>query len=468
MFIFLFQSGYAQSIVINEVSQGSSGNQEYVEFLVTGPALVNCTDTPPCIDLRGYIFDDNNGYLNGFPTSGVGIAAGACRFSNDLFWACIPAGTLIVIYNDADVNGSIPPQDIDMADGNCAITIPVSSALFEKHTTLPSSANSLYAAAGWVSGGSWTNISMANAADGFQIYAPSNTTVPVFSIGWGPTNNLGDIYMGSGSAAGNVFYANDCDYFNQASWIDGSATTDQSPGSLNMVQASCAGLMNANCNPPTVVIVPVDETCTGLCDGSATATVTGGMPAFVYSWSPAPGAGQGTATISGLCGGTSYTLTLTNDNGNGCILTENVTIGSGAASVVPTFAAVAPICSGDALAALPTTSINGITGTWSPALNNTATTTYTFTPTAGQCATTTTLTITVNPNITPTFAAVAPICSGDALTALPTTSTNSITGTWSPAIDNTATTTYTFTPTAGQCATTTTLTITVNPNVTPT
>src|SRR6185369_6170184 len=80
---------------------------------------------------------------------------------------------------------------------------------------------------------------------------------------------------------------------------------------------------------------------------------------------------------------------------------------------------------------------------------------------AGQCATTTTLTITVNPNITPTFNAVAPMCSGATLTALPTTSTNGFTGTWSPALNNTATTTYTFTPTAGQCATTTTLTITV-------
>ena len=64
------------------------------------------------------------------------------------------------------------------------------------------------------------------------------------------------------------------------------------------------------------------------------------------------------------------------------------------------------------LTALPTTSNNGITGTWAPALNNTATTTYTFTPAAGQCATTTTLTITVNAAVTPTFTAVADICSG--------------------------------------------------------
>ena len=73
------------------------------------------------------------------------------------------------------------------------------------------------------------------------------------------------------------------------------------------------------------------------------------------------------------------------------------------------------------------------------------------------------MTITVNPNITPIFAQVAPICSGATLAALPTTSTNSITGTWSPALDNTATTTYTFTPTAGLCATTATMTITVIP-----
>ena len=52
---------------------------------------------------------------------------------------------------------------------------------------------------------------------------------------------------------------------------------------------------------------------------------------------------------------------------------------------------------------MPTTSTNGITGTWAPALNNTATTTYTFTPSAGLCATTATLTITVNPILSPTI-----------------------------------------------------------------
>jgi hypothetical protein len=53
---------------------------------------------------------------------------------------------------------------------------------------------------------------------------------------------------------------------------------------------------------------------------------------------------------------------------------------------------------------LPVTSLNGITGTWSPAtVSNTATTTYTFTPNSGQCASGTTLTVTVNGGGAPVF-----------------------------------------------------------------
>ena len=136
--------------------------------------------------------------------------------------------------------------------------------------------------------------------------------------------------------------------------------------------------------------------------------------------------------------------------------------------ITPTFNLVNPICSGAVLSALPTTSTNSIIGTWSPALNNLATTTYTFVPTSGQCVANGSLTITVIPIVTSTFNAITPICSGATLAALPTTSNNSITGTWSPALNNLSTTTYTFTPTVGQCATNGTLTIVVNPNIIPT
>lgn len=70
--------------------------------------------------------------------------------------------------------------------------------------------------------------------------------------------------------------------------------------------------------------------------------------------------------------------------------------------------------------------------------------------------------IVVNANITPTFSPVAAICAGSTFPTLPTSSTNGINGTWSPAPNNLQTTTYTFTPNVGLCALPTTLTVAVN------
>jgi len=136
-------------------------------------------------------------------------------------------------------------------------------------------------------------------------------------------------------------------------------------------------------------------------------------------------------------------------------------------NVTPSFNAVGPYCSGSTIPALPTTSINGITGTWSPAINNTTTTVYTFTPSGSQCATTTTLTIDITQPTDPVFDPVGPFCAGETISSLPTNSVNGISGTWSPVINNMATTIYTFTPAAGECANEADLTITVNPNPTP-
>jgi hypothetical protein len=202
-------------------------------------------------------------------------------------------------------------------------------------------------------------------------------------------------------------------------------------------------------------ITPTFDAVGPFCNGATiTPLPTTSLNGITGTWSPAI---NNTAT-------TEYTFT---PDAGQCATTSTLTI-TIEDNITPTFDAVGPFCNGATITPLPTTSLNGITGTWSPAINNTATTEYTFTPDAGQCATTTTLTITIEDNITPTFDAVGPFCNGATITPLPTTSLNGITGTWSPAINNTATTEYTFTPDAGQCATTTTLTITIEDNITPT
>ncbi|RQO32325.1 hypothetical protein DBR32_01575 [Taibaiella sp. KBW10] len=81
----------------------------------------------------------------------------------------------------------------------------------------------------------------------------------------------------------------------------------------------------------------------------------------------------------------------------------------------PLFTQIAPYCSGATMMALPSTSNNGITGSWSPAINNTATTTYTFTPAAGQCALgTQTMTVHINP--APAGIQTATVCYGQSYT----------------------------------------------------
>ena len=66
--------------------------------------------------------------------------------------------------------------------------------------------------------------------------------------------------------------------------------------------------------------------------------------------------------------------------------------------------------------------------------------------------------ISINSPIVPTFDTPdTPICSGSTLS---NTSTNGISGTWSPASINASTTTYTFTPSTGQCATSDSVTLT--------
>lgn len=61
------------------------------------------------------------------------------------------------------------------------------------------------------------------------------------------------------------------------------------------------------------LVSTTDATC-ALCDGTAEITASGGTGTFTYDWSPDPGAGDGTPSVTGLCSGT-YTVTVLDDAG---------------------------------------------------------------------------------------------------------------------------------------------------------
>ncbi|MGZ8557306.1 MAG: hypothetical protein ACXWWC_03190, partial [Chitinophagaceae bacterium] len=215
---------------------------------------------------------------------------------------------------------------------------------------------------------------------------------------------------------------------------------------------------------------------------------------------------EGLITINGLVAGETYSVSYEDDgtpvgpanmvaNGSGQILiiglnagvysnfellingcTTNLFTGITLSNPVftPTFPNIPPFCAGTTpVPTLPTTSLNGIIGTWNPAvIRNDSTATYRFTPTSGtQCGLTFTRTVTVIQKATPTFSFgnTLSICRGAAVPPLLTTSINNFTGSWSPsAIDNQNSATYTFTPNTNQCANPKTLTVTVNPILTTT
>ena len=94
---------------------------------------------------------------------------------------------------------------------------------------------------------------------------------------------------------------------------------------------------------------------------------------------------------------------------------------------VPIFSfSTAAICAGN-VPTLPTTSDNGITGTWTPSAI-TATGSYVFTPNAGQCASTTSVTFLVSPSPYATITGNTTICQGTSATVTFTGTPNSLVG----------------------------------------
>jgi PKD repeat protein len=125
----------------------------------------------------------------------------------------------------------------------------------------------------------------------------------------------------------------------------------------------------------------------------------------------------------------------------------------------PTFSFPTTVCANN-LPVLPTTSTNGIAGTWSPSEID-LTGDYVF---STHCNNTITINIVVNDPIEPTFKLPEQICSGTRIVLLGT-STNGISGTWST-VQNGSNTICTFTPNPNQCATTFEHTINVIPTQT--
>lgn len=399
--LMIFQKLHGQTLIINEVSQGVSGNMEYVEFVVVDSTVVySCTSpTPPCIDIRGWIFDDNSGYHG---TSG--IASGCIRFSFDNLWSCVPLGTIIVVYNDADPNPEMPADDLLLNDGNCKISAPISNtALFESNSTTPGAVACSYPATGWTPGGNWSTTLLANGGDCARIVDLAGCEV--FSVCWSTANQNNLIYFSGGatsatSATNTVYYFNSGDPEDVANWTIGCADIpacgqeDQTPGAPNnAANDAFIAQFNNSCQPitPIVASAAVDMDAGCLCDGQATASGSGSIPGYTYEWldSLYNPIGQTNVTASGLCGGTYYAIVTSSI---GCPDTATINIQATGTATVSVDSAI--VCAGDSTVLTATPSAGGGTYTWNPGGETTqsititpgTTTTYTVGYDLGICS----------------------------------------------------------------------------------
>jgi gliding motility-associated-like protein len=471
VFTFIFFNVKSQTLIMNEVSNGPAGNQEYVEFVVVSNAVTyTCTNlTPPCIDIRGWIFDDNSGYHG----TGVGVAPGAVRFANSPIWACVPLGTIILIYNNGDRNPAIPADDLSMADGNCTIIAPLNSTLFESNTITPGAIACSYPAAGWTAGGNWNNTVLANTGDCARIVDLGGCEV--FSVCYSGANQNNLIYF-AGAGGQKVYYFNNGNPTVQANWSSGSASPspgNQTPGAPNNVaNAAYIAQFNNGCAPitqPTVTAVPVNAGCT--CNGSATASTSGSIGGYTYVWYDASMTpiGQTSATATGLCAGV-YNVISTSLIG--CTATTSVTITSSSTTSVTVNSST--VCAGTSAILTATPSTAGGTFSWTPGGQTTSsisvspgsTTTYSVTYTLAGCSGTNNGIVTVKP--LPIVTVNSPtICAGQTATL---TANGAATYAWNTGstsnlltVSPASSTNFTVTGTTNGCTNTTVSSVFVTP-----
>jgi len=365
------------------------------------------------------------------------------------------------------------------------------------------------------SGGTWSSVNPAiatvNAATGVVTGVSSGTISIDYTVpgtgGCGPVTASRSVTVTNpvtaGTLSGNqAVCIGDISNFSATiaggSWSSSNnaiATVNAASGVVTGVTSGIAtitytvlgtgGCPNAsNTRIITVSAIPSAGVLSGnqsICLGSATvftSTVAGGtwstsnpLIATVSSTGSINGIAAGVATISYIVSGTggcpaspavTRTVTVSAPQSPGILSgTQSICV-AGTTTFISTVAGGTWTSSNIAVA-----TINPSTGVIIGVTNGNATMTYTITGTGGCPNTNISRLVTVNTNILPTFNAIAPICEGNILLPLPLTSTNGITGTWNPALNNLMTTEYTFTPTPGLCATIAKLTITVNPRIVP-
>lgn len=239
-------------LVVNELSNGPATVKEYIELVAVGPP---CTS----IDIRGIKVDDNNGaHFNAFGSTLVnsGLSAGHLRFASVAAWAAVPTGSIILLYNNTDLNALLPPDDpTDASPNDKRYILPVSHASIQGCSTSPNTttaAASGYYACTW-SAGNWNFVGLRNEGDAAQTRDAQGRYF--HGISYGPNsqnmNNggLDNLRISTLDHTGRVLFFNSGNYRLAANFTSAAAAGNETPGAPNNA-ANAAWLATFDCPLP--------------------------------------------------------------------------------------------------------------------------------------------------------------------------------------------------------------------------
>lgn len=226
-------------MILNEMSNGPAGLQEYFEYVVIGSAASPLGN----VNLSGWIIDDNNGDFEA-AAGGMGIAAGHVRIKSGCLSAVKP-GSIILFYNEADRNPLIPLLASDPTDANedCIYIFRISDPCLEQCIVNPSALGASYTcAASYTTPADWNQISLRNDGDAGQVrkpnasffhgysYADVDAPFPTFPAEYG----AGSAFNGSVLTGTNANYFFNCGNFTTAgNFSRGTVAVNETPGVSN-------------------------------------------------------------------------------------------------------------------------------------------------------------------------------------------------------------------------------------------
>ena len=421
-----FCSGTGDPINLNFTQFVLENNFDYV-YLYDGPTIASpligtytgsvspgsVTASSGCITVR---------FTSDISITYAGFAASISCITNPCTAPVITANGPTSFCSGGSVGLSIPPSGTPTSS-DLLITVSGAGFLDEVSWTLTNSLGAIAASGGPYALGSTNNVPLTLSDGPFVFNIESQGTfddnTPTYTVNCVTTGTIlatGTLTGGSTFTSGNLACGGASGVTNVWSPATGlnvttgnnviASPTVTTTYTVTSTEAS-SGCVTTDDITITVTPGPVATASPNsqiICSGQSTNIALSSVPAgATYNWTVAQSgvsgasAGNGSTisqvlSLTGLLSGTAnYTITPTIGGCVGTPITVTIIINP---QVTPTFTQIPIVCTGGTLN-LPTNSLEGIAGIWSPAANTAVTTNYTFTPAAGQCASTAAMTVAI-------------------------------------------------------------------------